>query len=195
MKTICLTSMLAFLVLVSCKAEELKGKRPANWGVKVTKPNLENLYKITPNFYRCAQPSADGMKAAENLGIKTVINLRHNHTDKDEAKGTNLKLVHIPINTWHMKDKYVIKFLETVTDPEQQPVLLHCKHGSDRTGTMVAMYRICVEGWTKENAIKEMKKGGYGYHKIWRNLIKYIEKVDVAKIKKEAGIASSAEQK
>lgn len=181
--------------VAGCKAEEKKGERPAKWGVSVKNQNLKNLYQITPNFYRCAQPSADGMKEAEKMGIKTVINLRHNHTDNDEAKETKLKLVHIPINTWHMKDKYVIQFLKVATDPEQRPILLHCLHGSDRTGTMCAIYRICVQGWNKENAIEEMKKGGYGYHKIWKNLIKYINKVDVENIKKEAGIASSSEQK
>lgn len=78
--------------------------------------------------------------------------------------------------------------LKKKKESDRQPVLLHCQHGSDRTGTMCAMYRICVEGWTKKDAIEEMKKGDYGYHKLWRNLIKYIEKVDVDKIKKEAGL-------
>ena len=190
-----------FLVLgllpVGCKAEEkeankktatVKTERPAKWAESVKKDNLENLYKVTPELYRCAQPTAEGMQELKKMGIKTVVNLRHNHTDDDEIKGTDLESVAIPINTWHMKDEYVVKFLQTATDPAKQPVLVHCQHGSDRTGTMCAMYRICVQGWSKEDAIKELKEGGYGYHKMWINLIKYIEKADVDKIKKEAGI-------
>lgn len=188
MRIVVLLTFIGFITVSGCQAEEQKGTRPAKWAQKIEKNNLANLYQVTPFFYRCAQPDEKGMKTAEAMGIKTVINLRHNHTDNDEAEGTKLNLVHIPINTWHMKDKYVIKFLKVVTDTDQQPVLLHCQHGSDRTGTMVAMYRICVQNWSKDDAIKEMKKGGYGYHKIWRNLIKYIEQVDVDKIKKEAGI-------
>ena len=146
------------------------------------------MYKVTDNFYRCPQPSPEGMVELKKMGIKTIINLRRHHKDDDEAREAGMKMIHIPINTWHMKDKYVVQFLKIATDSEKQPILLHCKHGSDRTGTMCAMYRIVVQGWSKEDAIKEMKEGGYGYHKMWRNLVKYIKNVDIEKIKKETGI-------
>ena len=68
--------------------------------------------------------------------------------------------------------------------PENGPFLIHCQHGADRTGLMSAMYRIIEQGWTKEAAIREMIEGGYGYHPMWRNIIRYIEQVDVEKIRK-----------
>lgn len=198
MKTILVLIMFLGLLPIGCKAEEKEANketpspaqadRPAKWAESVKKDNLENLYRVTPELYRCAQPTTEGMAELKKMGIQTVINLRHNHTDDDEIKGTGLESVAIPINTWHMKDEYVVKFLKTATDPSKQPVLVHCQHGSDRTGTMCAMYRICVQGWSREDAIKEMKEGGYGYHAMWFNLIKYIENVDIGKIKKEAGI-------
>ena len=45
-----------------------------------------------------------------------------------------------------------------MADPAKRPVFVHCKHGADRTGTMVAFYRILFEGWSKDEAIREMKK-------------------------------------
>jgi protein tyrosine phosphatase (PTP) superfamily phosphohydrolase (DUF442 family) len=179
---------LIFLVSFACQAEGKKVERPTEWAITVKKDSLKNMYKVTDNFYRSAQPSAEGMAKLKKMGIKTIINLRRHHTDDDEIKDTGMETVHIPINTWHMKDKYVVQFLKIAINPEKQPILLHCKHGSDRTGTMCAMYRIVIQGWSKEDAIKEMKEGGYGYHKMWKNLIKYIENVDVRKINRHLSI-------
>jgi protein tyrosine/serine phosphatase len=50
---------------------------------------------------------------------------------------------------------------------------------------MSAMYRIVVQGWTKDEAIKEMVDGGYGFHPVWSNIINYVKNVDVEKIKRE----------
>jgi hypothetical protein len=65
------------------------------------------------------------------------------------------------------------------TDPARQPVLVHCRRGADRTGAMVAIYRVVVEGWTKADAIDEMTRGGYGFRPVWQNLVRYIEDLDV----------------
>jgi DSP-PTPase phosphatase fused to NAD+ Kinase len=78
--------------------------------------------------------------------------------------------------------------LQIVTDPEHTPVLVHCQHGADRTGTMLALYRVAVQGWTKEAAIREMTRGGYGYHKIWIELPPWIRDLDIGSLRSKAGI-------
>jgi protein tyrosine/serine phosphatase len=97
-------------------------------------------------------------------------------------------LVHIPVKTWDPKDEQVVRFLKTVTDKNRRPVFVHCQHGADRTGTMCAIYRVAVDGWTKQQAIDEMTKGGFGFHSVWTNLPKFIEKLDVKKVKAKAGL-------
>jgi protein tyrosine/serine phosphatase len=89
---------------------------------------------------------------------------------------------------WHPEDEDVIRWLQVVTDKSKQPIFVHCQHGADRTGTMVAIYRIIVEGWSKEEAIKELTEGGFGFHSIWDELVDYIQKLDVDEIAKKAGI-------
>ena len=65
------------------------------------------------------------------------------------------------------------------------PVLVHCQHGADRTGTMCAVYRIAVDGWTKKEAIREMRDGGFNFHEVWQNLPRWIEDLDVESIRRD----------
>ena len=124
------------------------------------------------------------MRNLERLGVKTVINLRSLHSDKHKIEGTSLLNPQLHILTWKIQDQQVIQVLKMLRRPENGPFLIHCQHGADRTGLMSAMYRIIEQGWTKEAAIREMIEGGYGYHPMWRNIIRYIEQVDVEKIRK-----------
>jgi protein tyrosine/serine phosphatase len=92
------------------------------------------------------------------------------------------------MTTWNIEDKDVIRFLQIVTDPKRIPVFVHCQHGADRTGTMCAIYRITIQYWSKDEAIDEMTKGGFGYHSIWRNLPDYVRSLDIYAIKHDAGL-------
>jgi len=158
------------------------------WAQRFELPGLPNFYKVSDELYRGAQPTAEGMKQLEKLGFKTVVNLRALHSDRDELKGTDLSYVHIGMTAWCISDNDVIRFLRVVTDPNRTPVFVHCQHGSDRTGAMCASYRIVVQGWSKEEAIKEMTKGGFGFHIFWQNLPIFIRKLNVQKIKEKAGL-------
>ena len=192
-----LFTSLLFCIAVISRAADAKtslvakspaAERDARWAVKVEQAGLPDLHRVTADIYRCAQPTAEGLLAAEKLGIKTVISLRAFHSDRDEVKSTQLKRERISFNTWHPEDEDVVRFLKLVTNPANGPFLIHCQHGADRTGTMVAIYRIAVQGWTKQDAIKEMTDGGFGYHVVWKNLIKYLNKLDIEALKKKAGL-------
>lgn len=158
------------------------------WAERIELPGLPNLHKVSDDLYRGAQPTAEGMKQLEKLGVKTVVNLRSLHSDRDEIKDTGLAYEHINMTTWNTEDKDVVRFLRIVTDGSRTPVFVHCQHGADRTGTMCAIYHIAVQGWSKDEAIEEMTKGGFGFHSIWQNLPDYIRKLDVKEIKYSASL-------
>ncbi len=172
---------LAGLVLVACSSSETsaRGKasaRRAEWAEAVALTGVPNLHKVDDRLYRSAQPSAEGMTNLVALGIKTVVNLRDHHSDEDEIGGLPRKARRIEIFTANMKEEYVSEFLSILDDTNAVPVLVHCQHGADRTGTMCAMYRIRRQGWTADEAIDEMKNGGFGFHSIWSNLPRFIRK-------------------
>lgn len=147
--------------------------------------NLPNFHQVDTYLYRGAQPTSEGFHELEKMGIKTIISLRSNHSDRDLLLNTHLQLESIPLDTWNVTEADIVHFLKIATNPDRQPVFVHCQHGSDRTGTMCAAYRVVVQGWTKQQALEEMKRPDLGFHAIWGNLPKLIQNLDVEKIKHE----------
>ncbi len=176
------------MVLVSglgclCVVGEGVTNRPAAWAVPLVRDGVPNLHKVSDVLYRSAQPTGPGMEEIRKLGVKTVINLRSFHSDRDEIGDKTLGYEHIEMKAWHPEAEDVKRFLAIVRDPKRQPVLVHCQHGADRTGTMCAIYRIVVQGWTKEEAVREMREGGYGFHEVWKNLPVWIDDLKVETLK------------
>ena len=165
--------------------------RPSDWAAKPEKPiaGLPNFFQVSPTLYRGAQPTAEGMRHLRTMGIKTVLSLRAFHEDEDPLPDDELEHERIRFKTWHPENEDVVRFLNIVTDPKRAPVFVHCQHGSDRTGTMIAVYRIAVQDWSKEAAIREMTEGGYGFHPMWSNLKRYLRKLDVESLKRKASSA------
>jgi len=126
------------------------------------------------------------MKNLKAAGVKTIVNLREFHSDTGEAKGMGLKMTRIASNPWHGEMEDVVSFLKVMADTNNLPVFVHCQRGADRTGMMCAMYRITACGWTKDEAIAELKEGGFGFYSGWKNLVKLIEKADVQDLKRKA---------
>jgi protein tyrosine/serine phosphatase len=154
--------------------------RPGHWAEPMIVEGVPNLHRISPTLYRSEQPTALGMKNLEKLGIRTVINLRHFNNDDEEVKGTSLRTERIKILTWRINDRHVIEVMRMLRKTENGPFLIHCQHGADRTGLMSAMYRILEQGWAPDDALKELVDGGYGYHSMWKNIVRYVRSVDVA---------------
>jgi protein tyrosine/serine phosphatase len=187
------TGLLTLVAGCSAVAPATAGPRPQNWASPVAaSPGLPNLHRVNSLLYRSAQPSKEGFVflgtqaslAQADRPIKTVVSLRaFNDDDALMPASSGLRLEQIRFKTWHPEDEDVVKFLRIATTPALQPVLVHCQHGSDRTGTMVAIYRIAFEGWTKAQATDEMINGGFGFHPMWQNLLAYIEELDVNAIK------------
>jgi protein tyrosine phosphatase (PTP) superfamily phosphohydrolase (DUF442 family) len=189
MKLVAVISITTLALLNAAYAAETSpANRPTHWAMPMQMEGVPNLHKVSDTLYRSAQPSSEGMRNLKAMGIETIVNLRSFHSDRDEIGDTGMAYEHIQMKAWHAEEEDAVKFLQIVTDPKRSPVLVHCQHGADRTGTMCALYRVVVQGWSKEEALKEMMQGGFGFHGIWENLIQWINGLDIEGIKKKAGI-------
>lgn len=187
------TTAVACLLLAiagSANSQELTTARPSSWAQPLQETGFPNLFKVSDTLYRSAQPTDEALRSVKDLGIVTVINLRAFHSDRD-ALDPGVGYEHIDMKTWHPEWEDAVRFLAIVSDPERTPVLLHCKHGADRTGAMTAIYRIAVQGWSKDEAIREMTEGGYAFHSVWGNLPKWIDDLDVDALRMDAGLEQS----
>jgi protein tyrosine phosphatase (PTP) superfamily phosphohydrolase (DUF442 family) len=194
MKRIAIAGILSlFLLSFLARAQTSLPDRPAHWAGPVQLEGVPNLHRVSDTLFRSAQPSAEGMGNLKAMGIKTIVNLRSFHSDRDQIKGTGLAYEHIYMKAWHPEEEDVVRFLQIVTNPKRTPVLVHCQHGADRTGAMCAIYRVAVQGWSKEEALKEMTEGGFGFHEIWEDLIWWIDALDLEGIKKRAGMKPEKE--
>ena len=183
-KTISLLLIFASSVF-GCALNRVESSRPAQWATPVQLQGAANLYKVTDYLYRSGQPTEEGMKNLKKLGIKTIINLRPLYFDSDKVSETGLLVEELSVKVWHVEDADVIKVLRIIRKRENSPFLIHCSNGSDRTGVMIAMFRVVEQGWTKEEAIQEMVNGGYGFHRIWFRIVGYVEHADVERIRKQ----------
>jgi protein tyrosine/serine phosphatase len=171
--------------LLGCAQSTVGSDRPTSWATPMQVEGFAHIYKITDHLYRSEEPTAEGMKNLERIGIKTIIDLSAVGSDSDEIKGTGLHVEKVSVKAWHIEDEDVVRVLRIIRKRETGPFLVHCWRGGDRVGVMVAMFRIVEQGWTKEEAIREMVEGGYRYNPVWINIIRYVKRVDVEKIRKE----------
>ena len=165
---------------------------PRPWAMPLTCEGVENLHRVSADLYRGAQPTAEGFRRLKDMGIKTVINFRHLHGDREKIGETGLAYEHLYVNTLHPEDTEIVRFLQIVTDPARQPVFVHCLHGADRTGMMCAAYRVAVDGWSTQQAIDEWTEGGFGFHEAFQNLIHHFRRLDMEDMKRRAGIPAPA---
>src|SRR5262249_50190175 len=97
---------------------------------------------------------------------KTIIDLRKHDTrsikaEADHAKSLGMHYFHIPMGHCAPKSADIIKFLDVVLDPQYQPVFVHCRQGADRTGTLVALYRMLLQDWSFGDVYREMREHGF----------------------------------
>jgi uncharacterized protein (TIGR01244 family) len=129
---------------------------------------LPNFHRVNERLYRGGQPRRGGMDRLAQLGIKTVIDLRGDGKRADdeaaEARAAGLRYFNIPLSNFgRPADAQVKQILSIINTLENQPVFIHCRRGSDRTGMIIAVFRISSDGWTSERALEEARRHGMGW--------------------------------
>ena len=132
---------------------------------------VRNYDEVNKQLSRGAQPNSEGVKALANRGVVTIINLRPESEDptsaaREKAAAQSQMKHYEPValsKWWAPQERDIAHILNIINDPAEQPVFVHCRRGADRTGTVVAIYRITHDCWSAEDAIREAWQHGMGW--------------------------------
>jgi tyrosine-protein phosphatase SIW14 len=172
--------LFAFSARVDANAPQTKQETqsPATRAIghKLQQKGVPNFGEVTPTLYRGGLDNTEGIKALKKLGMDVIVDTHANDESEEQTvKSLGMKYVAIP---WHCPwphDEVFAKFLQVVHENKGKKIFVHCRLGDDRTGMMVAAYRMAEEGWTADEAMREMKSFGFtrSHHVICPSLAKY----------------------
>ncbi len=163
--------------------------RPTHWAQPMLGADVANWHRVDDQLYRCGQPDEKGMRALAAQGVRTVVNLRSWHSDRDEIAGTGMTLVEVPASARSMDYQDLVAALRAVVHAEK-PAAVHCWHGSDRTGAVVAAWRVAVSGFSPQEALDEMTAGGFGHSELFDNLRTLVAGLERAQLRADVGLAA-----
>jgi protein-tyrosine phosphatase len=171
-----IAASLALFVSPACHAQNIAGVSDPPQKISVS--SLPNAAQVTPTLFRGAQPASSGYAELKNLGIEIVVDFREEKTEiKDEqarVEAAGMRFISIPWSPLTNPTRaQIVSFFAVLRDNPQKKIFIHCEAGADRTGTMVAIYRVGLDRWTTEQAIAEMKL--FRFHSVlYAHLTRYV---------------------
>jgi protein tyrosine/serine phosphatase len=141
---------------------------------------VRNFAEVDEHVYRGGQPTAEGFANLAKKGIKTVIDLRSGDSRGEAAlvKKLGMKYVHVPMGALSEPRNVDVERVLSLLDPPASsdwPVFIHCMRGKDRTGVVIACYRISRAGWNTRKALDEARNHGLSWleRSMWNYILHY----------------------
>lgn len=127
-------------------------------------PGISNFHKVDDHLYRGAQPTAEGWKTLAGLGVRTILDLRSRgplevNAEARAVEAQGMRYVNVPLSGMGSPSiSSMTKILALLNSSD--PVFVHCHYGRDRTGTVVAVYRMTHYSWSNSRALQEAQENG-----------------------------------
>lgn len=137
---------------------------------RLTLPGIRNAGQAGDFLYRGAQPQPAGYAQLRQLGIAIVVDL-HNRGQQQQrerlaVESNGMRYLSLPASpTAGPSDEQIAAFLLLLRENSGRKIFVHCKRGADRTGVMIAAFRMAEEHWTPRQARAEMR--AFHFHRIW----------------------------
>ena len=138
--------------------------------------HIRNFDRVNDHIYRSGEPFTVGLQELGALGIKRVIDLREKSTatafEQEILEKLGIQYTNIPFAPFSAPSDAQIQSVLKLLNDDPSPVLVHCRRGKDRTGTVIACYRIQHDGWDNRRALAEAK--AHGMSSVERGMQGYI---------------------
>jgi len=163
-----------FLLVVALASVRVCAKGAADPAVH----GIPNFHQVNGTLYRGGEPTAQGWASLERLGVKTVIDLRRHeehsfNAERQAVEAAGMHYVNVPMRgIVAPTDDSIFKVLALLQSSGDGPVFVHCWRGVDRTGAVIACYRIAHDGWGNQKALDEAES--FGMHWFEVGLKRYV---------------------
>jgi len=137
---------------------------------------IPNFHQVAEHLFRGAQPAASEFQSLARMGIKTVLDLReegHSVTEEKLVEAAGMRYISLPMSgVLPPTDQQIARALAVMEDSANGPIFVHCGRGADRTGTVIACYRIAHDGWQNRQALDEART--FGMSRLERGMRSYV---------------------
>jgi tyrosine-protein phosphatase SIW14 len=145
--------------------------------------------RVDAKVWRSSQPSGEQFAELKKAGVKEVLSLRSYHSNKEIEK--EFTCHHVRMKAGKLNDEDMLEALRILVEAKE-PIVVHCWHGADRTGAVIALYRMVVHRWPRQRAIDELMKPEYGHHaETFPNVREYLENVDVEAMRRRLKLSGT----
>jgi tyrosine-protein phosphatase SIW14 len=148
---------------------------------KISLPGVRDFGKVSNFLYRGGQPKGDALEELRRLHIDTIVDLRGElpglvENERDRAVSLRMRFINLPGSGWATpSDKDIAQFFDLLLERPRRTIFIHCWLGGDRSGMFIAAYRIAFDGWSPQQAIREMR--AFHYLHFWHpNMARWVEK-------------------
>ncbi|MFC1765677.1 tyrosine-protein phosphatase [Planctomycetota bacterium] len=107
---------------------------------------------VPGEIYRSGKPDLEDIpKLVQKYGIKTVVNLRGHRApgvaeETEVVTGLGIAIEHVDLSAYRlMRSDRLLKLIR-ILETAERPLLIHCNHGVDRSGTASAIAAWLVGG-------------------------------------------------
>ncbi len=150
--------------------DPIQSKRSAaqhTMGRHLKAKGVRNFGQVTPTLYRGGQPTAQGFETLAHMGIAIVVDTGRSRRDEATVKSLGMAYISLPWYCPFPRDRVFARFMQIIRENPGKKIFVHCRFGDDRTGMMIAAYRMGEQGWTAKEAMQEMHEFGYlGVHHL-----------------------------
>jgi tyrosine-protein phosphatase SIW14 len=127
--------------------------------------HVRNFGQVNDHLLRGATPSEEALRELKALGVSMILDLRQDGPGRDHeqqlAQQLGMRYTHLPLRSVGAPTPAEIEqALSLLLQQTSAKIYVHCMRGKDRTGTVIACYRIQHDGWDNRRALNEAK--GFG---------------------------------
>jgi protein tyrosine/serine phosphatase len=167
---ICVLFLFVTLSLASAPSSTSLSDFPLpSTATKISIAGVRNAGKVSDHLYRGSQPSLNELPALKKLGVTIIIDLRAEspqtaREERSRVEALGMRFRRIPIGGFsNPTNSDLLHFFQILHESPSQTVFVHCEFGKDRTGVMIAAYRIAFEHWSSDQALSEMMQFGFNH--------------------------------